>query len=89
VIFWQQWKSEPQTGAIINDIDRATIHRAQAVKTPIGPLAGRPILLAKDDSSIGFHLKRILEDFGREAVGLLGNLEDVPYSASAELMLRH
>ncbi|MFY9655826.1 MAG: response regulator [Methylocystis sp.] len=50
---------------------------AGALKEPIGTLAGLRILLAEDESLIGFHLKRILEDFGCEAVGPFGSLDEV------------
>jgi DNA-binding NtrC family response regulator len=51
--------------------------RAQARRTSKAPLAGRRILLAEDEALIGFHLKRILEDFGCEAVGPIGSIEEV------------
>jgi len=51
--------------------------RAQARRTSKAPLAGRRILLAEDEALIGFHLKRILEDFGCEVVGPVGSLDEV------------
>ena len=55
--------------------------RAQARRTSKAPLAGRRILLAEDEALIGFHLKRMLEDFGCEAVGPVGSLDEVLESA--------
>jgi CheY-like chemotaxis protein len=55
--------------------------RAQARRTSKAPLAGRRILLAEDEALIGFHLKRILEDFGCETVGPVGSVDEVLESA--------
>ena len=58
--------------------------RARARRTSKGLLTGRRILLAEDEALIGFHLKRILEDFGCEAVGPMGSLDEVLESALHE-----
>ncbi len=55
--------------------------RARARRASKGPLTGRRILLAEDEALIGFHLKRILEDFGCEAVGPMGSVDGVLESA--------
>jgi CheY-like chemotaxis protein len=54
---------------------------AQAREIPKGPLAGRRILLAEDEALVGFHLKRMMEDLGCEAVGPVASLDEVLESA--------
>ena len=51
--------------------------RVQLQKSSKGPLAGRRILLAEDESLIALDVKQMLEDFGCDLVGPVASVDEV------------